>query len=158
MPMCQSIHPSIIWQHAVPYVIVWVEMAKCRSVHRNIIWQHAGPYVVLWVEMATWRSVHSNIIWQHAHTIKYGLACCHIMFRCTDQHVAISTHTITYGPACSHIMFGWTDWHNAISFHTIQTLCMATCRSIRYTMGRNGNVLVSPSKHYVWQHAIHTLY
>ena len=30
---------------------------------------------------------------------------------------------------------------------------MGTCWSIRYTMGRNGNVLVSPFKHYVWQHA-----
>ena len=30
---------------------------------------------------------------------------------------------------------------------------MATCWSIRYSMGRNGNMLVSLFTHYVWQHA-----
>ena len=93
MPMCQSIHPSIIWQHAVPYVIVWIEMAKCRSVHRNIIWQHAAPDFILRVGMAMCWSVYSNIM--------YG---------------NMPVHTV-------------------------------------YNMGRNSNVPISPSKHYLWQHA-----
>ena len=56
VPISPSKH--YLWQHACPYVMLWVEMAMCQSVHPNSIWQHAGPYIIVWVEMATCWSSH----------------------------------------------------------------------------------------------------